>query len=423
MMKSRNSTFKTITQLGKQARYASQALTLLNAQQKNAALLAMANALRSHCETIKSANAKDLRIAKKAKLSSALMDRLLLNDARIESMAQGIIKVSKLPDPIGKILDEQRRPNGLTIRKTRVPLGVIAAIYESRPNVTTDIAALCLKTSNAVILRGGSEALYSNNAIATALLEGLRKSDIPQHALQFINTTNRDAVRHLVQMRDYIDLVIPRGGENLIKLLTRISRVPMIKHYKGVCHVYVDDTADLEMALQICENAKCQRPGVCNAMETLLVNKKIATKFLPSLAENFNKYPVELRGDILARKIIPSMQPAKPADWETEYLDLILAVKIVDDVAAAIAHINQFGSHHSDAIVTNSDIAKQKFLQEVDSAVVYVNASTRFTDGGEFGMGAEIGISTDKFHARGPMGLEELTTYKYVVLGNGQIRS
>lgn len=422
-MKWRNNLTKTIITLGKQARHASRELSLLNTEQKNVALLAMAAALRAARETIQLANAKDLQIAKKAGISNALIDRLVLNDARIESMAQGIINISQLPDPIGKILDEQTRPNGLTIRKTRVPIGVIAAIYESRPNVTADIAALCLKTSNAVILRGGSEALHSNTAIMNALTTGLQNTAIPKNAMQLITTPDRDAVRQLVQMPNYVDLAIPRGGENLIKLLTEVSHIPIIKHYKGVCHTYVDATADINMALQICENAKCQRPGVCNAMETLLVNKHIATQFLPALVKNFNKYPVQLRGDTLACEIIPEMQLATDADWETEYLDLILAVKIVDDVQAAIDHINTFGSHHSDAIVTHCANAQQKFLQEVDSAVVYVNASTRFTDGGEFGMGAEIGISTDKLHARGPMGLEELTTYKYIVLGNGQIRS
>lgn len=412
----------TITNIGKRARRASQTLATLSSEKKNNALLAMAENIRAQKTEIKTANHQDLQAAKAAGISGALLDRLTLTDQRIDNMADGIVAVSKLPDPVGALLQEIVRPNGLIIRKVRVPIGVIAIIYESRPNVTADVAALCLKTSNAVILRGGAEALHSNIAITNALLTGLKKAAVTEDAIQLITTTDRDAVRHLVQMTSYVDLVIPRGGEGLINAVTNMSHIPVIKHYKGVCHTYVDNDADFNMALQICENAKVQRPGVCNAMETLLVHKNIANTFLPSLVKQLEKYHVEFRGDEQARVIIPTMHIASDEDWETEYLDLILAVKVVDNLQAAIDHINTYGSHHSDAIVSNSKEAQQKFLQEVDSAVVYVNASTRFTDGGEFGMGAEIGISTDKLHARGPMGLEELTTYKYEVIGTGQIR-
>lgn len=413
---------KTIRDMGNSARKASQKLASLSSAEKNAALNAMAAALIADRDAIKKANAKDLEAGKKAGLSAALLDRLALTDERIESMAQGLINVSKLPDPVGEILQEKIRPNGLNIRKIRVPIGVIAMIYESRPNVTADVAGLCLKTANAVILRGGSEAMHSNRAIIAALSTGLKATTVAEHAIQLVTTTDHDAVKELVQLQGLVDLVIPRGGEKLINAVNEMARVPVIKHYKGVCHTYVDDNADLAMALKICENAKCQRPGVCNAMETLLVNKNIAETFLPQLVKLLDKYPVEFRGDARAREIVSSMKPATQEDWLAEYLDLILAVRVVDDLAMAIEHINTFGSHHSDTIVTNSPDAQQTFLQEVDSAVVYVNASTRFTDGGEFGMGTEIGISTDKLHARGPMGLEELTTYKYVVTGTGQIR-
>lgn len=412
----------TILSIAQQAKLASRKLASLTTAEKNSALMAMAKSLRANKEKIKTANEKDLAAGKAKELSTALLDRLKLNDDRIESMAKGLEQVAALPDPIGTVLNKIVRPNGLEINKIRVPLGVIAMIYESRPNVTADVAGLCLKSGNAVILRGGSEALNSNIAILDVLNEGLKNSAIPEAAIQLITNTDHAAVKELVQLPKYIDLVIPRGGEKLINAVAAAATVPVIKHYKGVCHIYVDATADLDAAIKICENAKCQRPGVCNAMETLLVNKKVANEFLPKLAKQFEKYPVELRGDEATRKIVPSMQLATEADWEAEYLDLILAVKIVDDVDAAIDHINTYGSHHSDSILTHTESAKQKFLQEVDSAAVYVNSSTRFTDGGEFGMGSEIGISTDKLHARGPMGLEELTTYKYLIYGNGQVR-
>ena len=314
------------------------------------------------------------------------------------------------------------RPNGLVIVKKRVPIGVIAIIYESRPNVTADTAGLCIKTSNAVILRGGHEALYSNVAISDAMIAGGHRKGLPEYAIQFVNSTDRDAVRELVQLEGRGDLAIPRGGESLIKAIVEQARIPVIKHYKGVCHVFVDSAANLDMAMAIVENAKCQRPGVCNSMETLLVHEAVAPVFLPRIAARLTELKVELRGDETSRTLVPSMKPAADSDWREEYLDLILAVKVVPSVEAAIDHINTYGTRHSDSIVTENAAASDLFTERVDSAVVYVNASTRFTDGGEFGMGAEIGISTDKLHARGPMGREELTSYKFVVHGTGQIR-
>lgn len=411
-----------LKKIAEQARAASQTLALLSSEEKNNLLTAMAAALLEHCEEIKIANNKDIIAAQAKNISPALLDRLKLDEARIAAMAQGITEIATLIDPVGKLLSEQTRPNGLQIRKLRTPIGVIAMIYEARPNVTSDVAALCLKSGNAIILRGGSEALHSNQAITNVLVAVLKKNNVTEHAIQLITQTEHHIIEELVQMVGLIDLVIPRGGEKLIAMVTKFARVPVIKNYKGICHVYVDETADINMALAICENAKCQRPSVCNAMETLLVNKNIAAKFLPLLAKKLAPYSVELRGDDAAKKIVPSMIPAIEDDWRTEYLDFILSVKVVTDVDAAIKHINEYGSHHSDSIITQSKTAETKFLQQVDSAVVYVNASTRFTDGGEFGMGAEIGISTDKLHARGPMGLEELTTYKYIVLGTGQVR-
>jgi glutamate-5-semialdehyde dehydrogenase len=355
-------------------------------------------------------------------LPAALLDRLLLSDARMEGMIKGIRSIVGLKDPVGGKISRWIRPNGLVIQKVRVPIGVIAIIYEARPNVTADAASLCFKTSNAVILRGGKEAMQSNLAIASAMMEGGMKKGLPENAIQVVATTDRDAVRELVQMEGRVDLAIPRGGEGLIRAVAEQARVPVIKHYKGVCHVYVDESADLDMALKIVENSKCQRPGVCNAIEKVLVHEKVAATFLPRMAELLRARGVELRGDALARAVVPDMKEAVEDDWHAEYLDLILAVRVVSDTRAAIEHINRYGSHHSDSIVAANESAQKTFTDEVDSATVYVNASTRFTDGGEFGMGAEIGISTDKLHARGPMGLEELTTYKYVILGSGQIR-
>ncbi|MDD4025165.1 MAG: glutamate-5-semialdehyde dehydrogenase, partial [Kiritimatiellae bacterium] len=389
---------------------------------KNAILLAMAETLNNRRELIKSANAADLEQAAAANLSAAMIDRLTLTDARIGNMVNGIREVAALPDPVGKRIWRRVRPNGLVIEKRRVPLGVVAIIYESRPNVTADAAVLCVKTSNAVILRGGKESLNSNIAIARALREGGESAGMPKGAVQLIETTDREAVRELVQMDDRVDVVIPRGGESLIRAVVQHARVPVLKHYKGVCHIFVDAAADLNRALAITENAKCQRPGVCNAVETLLVHQDVAQTFLPQLEQMARRRGVELRGCAKTRQTLPNCKAAAAADWPAEYLDLILAVKVVKSLKEAIAHINTFGSHHSDAIITEDGRGAKRFLKEIDSAAVYVNASTRFTDGGEFGMGAEMGISTDKLHARGPMGLEELTTYKYLVSGSGQVR-
>jgi glutamate-5-semialdehyde dehydrogenase len=401
---------------------ASRALARLTARKKNSILEAMAEELDLRRAAIKEANAKDMEAGRQAGLSQALLDRLLLNDARIDAMIKGIRDIIVLKDPVGEKISRWTRPNGIEIVKVRVPIGVIAIIYESRPNVTCDSSVLCFKTSNAVIMRGGKEAIHSNAAIARALQEGGAKKGMPEHAIQLVATTDRDAIRELVQMVGKIDLAIPRGGEGLIHAVTEHARIPVIKHYKGVCHVYVDDAADLAMALDITDNAKCQRPGVCNAIETLLVHEKVAAEFLPRMAERLGAKGVELRGDDAARAIVPAMKAATEDDWYAEYLDLILAVRVVKSLDEAIAHIDTYGSHHSDAIITENESHQKAFTQQVDSAAVYVNASTRFTDGGEFGMGAEIGISTDKLHARGPMGLEELTTYKYVIHGTGQIR-
>ena len=408
--------------MGDRAVAASRALAKLMPRKKNAILEAMSAELDARRDALKAANAKDMEEGKKAGLTAALLDRLLLNDARIDGMIKGIRSVVGLKDPVGSRISRWIRPNGLVIQKIRVPIGVIAIIYESRPNVTADAACLCIKTSNAVILRGGKESIHSNLAIADALQAGGQKKGLPEHSVQLVATTDRDAVRELVRLEGRVDLAIPRGGESLIRAVAEEALVPVIKHYKGVCHVYVDDTANFDMALNIIENAKCQRPAVCNAIEKVLVNAKVAQAFLPKMAERLQARNVELRGDAASRAIVPAMKEATEEDWYAEYLDLILAVKVVPDVHAAIEHINKYGSHHSDAIISEDEKNQEAFTQGVDSATVYVNASTRFTDGGEFGMGAEIGISTDKLHARGPMGLEELTTYKYVILGNGQIR-
>ncbi|MEI8122372.1 MAG: glutamate-5-semialdehyde dehydrogenase [bacterium] len=409
--------------LGDRGVAASRALARLSARKKNAILLGMADEIESRREALKASNFRDLEAAKASGMSGALLDRLTLTDSRINGMAKGLRDVSGLKDPIGSVISRWIRPNGLEIVKTRVPIGVIAIIYEARPNVTADAAGLCFKTANAVILRGGKESLQSNLAIVEALQAGGRKKGLPENAIQLVTTTDRDAVKELVQLEGRVDLAIPRGGEGLIRAVVEQARVPVIKHYKGVCHTYVDASADLDMALRICENAKCQRPGVCNAMETLLVHEAIAGQFLPRLAARLGgELKVELRGDAASRAIIPSMKPATEEDWSAEYLDMILAVRVVSSTKAAIDHISKYGSNHSDAIIANAPEAQREFTQDVNSAAVYVNASTRFTDGAEFGMGAEIGISTDKLHARGPMGLEELTTYKYVISGDGQIR-
>jgi len=382
----------------------------------------MADALDARRTEIAEANRLDVEAGQAAALSPAMLDRLTLTPARIEGMISGLREVAALKDPVGETISRWIRPNGLEIIKQRVPIGVIGIIYESRPNVTVDTAALCLKTSNAVILRGGKESVHSNAILADILIEAGLKKGMPADAIQLIRTADHEAVRELVQLDGLVDLVIPRGGEALIRAVTEHARVPVIKHYKGVCHTYVDESADVAMAVAIAINAKCQRPGVCNAMETLLVHNAIAPTFLPAFAKRATECGVILRGDSAAREIVPSMQVATEEDWSTEYLDLRLSVRVVGSVREAVAHINTYGSRHSDAIIAEAENAQKVFTQEVDSATVYVNASTRFTDGGEFGMGAEIGISTDKLHARGPMGLEELTTYKYVVQGKGQVR-
>lgn len=409
-------------QMGDRAVAASRALARLSSRRKNSILQAMADELDARRAEIKAANEKDMEAGRQAGLSAALLDRLLLTDARIDGMIKGLRAVVGLKDPVGAKISRWIRPNGLVIQKVRVPIGVIAIIYEARPNVTADAASLCFKTSNAVILRGGKEAMQSNLAIADAMMTGGRKKGLPDHAIQVVSTTDRDAVREIVQMEGRVDLAIPRGGEGLIRAVAEQARVPVIKHYKGVCHVYVDESADLEKALKIVENSKCQRPGVCNAIEKVLIHEKIAASFLPRMAETLRARGVELRGDAISRTILTDIKEAVEDDWYAEYLDLILAIRVVPDAAAAIEHINKYGSHHSDAVIAENEKVQTLFTDEVDSATVYVNASTRFTDGGEFGMGAEIGISTDKLHARGPMGLEELTTYKYVILGSGQIR-
>jgi glutamate-5-semialdehyde dehydrogenase len=337
-------------------------------------------------------------------------------------MSDSLREVAKLPDPVGKIIKAWRRPNGLRIQKVRSPIGVIAIVYESRPNVTSDCIGLCFKSGNSVILRGGSEALNSNLAIFKILKEVIKNHKIPEGVINLVTTKDRRAIDVLLKLNNYIDLVIPRGGEGLIRRVAKISRIPVIKHYKGICHIYVDEDADLNMAIKLCFNAKVQRPGVCNAMESMLVHKDVAARFLPGMLKKFKEANVEIRGCPITQKIVKGIKKATEKDYRTEYLDLILSVKVVRDLNSAIEHINNYGSHHSDSIVTNNQRNAQEFLQRVDSACVYANASTRFTDGYQFGMGAEIGISTDKLHARGPMALEELTTYKYMVFGNGQIR-
>jgi glutamate-5-semialdehyde dehydrogenase len=408
--------------MGQLALAASRRLALLSTRRKNSILLAMADQLVGDSQLIQQANAQDMEAGRQAGLSPALLDRLQLTGARIEAMAQGLRDVAALPDPVGRTIRRWTQSSGLQIVKRRVPIGVIGIIYESRPNVTADAAALCFKTANAVILRGGKEAAQSNGAIVRAMTAGGVCKGLPADAIQFIQTRDHAAIRELVQLEGLVDLVIPRGGETLIRTVMENARVPVIKHYKGVCHVFVDQSADPDMALAIIENAKCQRSGVCNAIEKVLIHEAIAAVFLPRMAERLQARGVELRGDEAARQIVPAIKAASEADWTTEYLDLILAVRIVSSAKAAVEHINRYSSHHSDAIVAASAKTQKTFTDEVDSACVYANASTRFTDGGEFGMGAEIGISTDKLHARGPMGLEELTTYKYVIHGTGQVR-
>jgi glutamate-5-semialdehyde dehydrogenase len=412
-----------ILDFGKRARAASRALARLTTQQKNDALNAMADKVLADAAIILAANAKDVAKATVDGLNTAMIDRLTLNPERLAKMAEGIRQVTKLPDPVGEVIREWTRPNGIKISKVRVPIGVVGIIYESRPNVTSDAAVLCTKTGNATILRGGSESIFSNLAIADALQQGGAKAGLPADSILLIPTTDREAVKQMAQMDKYIDVIVPRGGHALIEAVVTHARMPVIKHFHGVCIAYIDKDADLEMAENIVLNGKVQRPGVCNALETVLVHRDVADKFFKKTGKSLLDNKVEIRGDEAVLKIMgDSAKPATEADWTTEYLDLILAARVVDDIDSAIAHIERYGSHHSDVIITRDTQQAEKFLNEVDSATVYWNASTRFTDGGEFGFGAEIGISTDKLHARGPMALEELTTYKYLIRGEGQIR-
>ncbi|MDD5644086.1 MAG: glutamate-5-semialdehyde dehydrogenase [bacterium] len=411
-----------VKELAERAKESSRKLILMSADQKNSLLKSIAASIRRNREILIDANKKDIQAAETGCLPKALIDRLMLNEERIEQMAAGLEEVAALKDPVGRVLDKKKRPNGMEIFKISVPIGVIAIIYESRPNVTSDSAGLCIKAGNAVILRGGKEAFHSNKSIADCMRNAIEACHGPKDIIQFVETTQREAVKEILKLSSLIDLVIPRGGENLIKAVTEASTIPVIKHYKGVCHIFVDRDADFDKALNIIRNAKCQRPGVCNAIETLLVDGAIADRFLPLAADMLRKEEVEMRGCPRTAKILKGIKKAGKNDWYEEYLDLILAVRVVDGVEEAIEHINKYGSMHSDAIITENQSSASKFLNMVDSAAVYLNASTRFTDGGQFGMGAEIGISTDKIHARGPMGLEELNTYKYVIKGNGQIR-
>jgi len=404
------------------AKRASYKLSTLSTQIKNDALCGMAKSIEQHADLIQLENAKDLKAGKEKDLSAAMLDRLTLTEKRIADMAAGLREVAALPDPVGAIERMVRRPNGLQIGKMRVPIGVIGFIYESRPNVTADSTALCLKSGNAILLRGGSEAIHSNLCLARLLSDAAQTAGVPEGAVALIETTDRAAVTEMLHARGLVDLIIPRGGKGLIRTVVENSLIPVIKHYEGVCHVYVDDEADLDMAERIVFNAKVQRPGVCNAMETLLIHSDVADILIPGLFGQLTQAGVELRGCERTREIAPEIAEATEKDWRTEYLDLILSVKIVDSLEEAMAHINTYGSAHTDAIVTENYFTARRFVGGVDSSSVMVNASTRFSDGGEYGLGAEIGISTDKLHARGPMGLEELTTYKWVVYGEGQIR-
>ena len=411
-----------ITEICKKAKAASVEMAKLSAETKNTALCRMANALEADADKILAANKADVEAAKAKELKSALLDRLALDQHKIQAMARGLREVSGLADPIGTIISSWTRPNGLIISQVRVPLGVVGVIYESRPDVTSDAAGICIKSGNAVILRGGSDALNSNVAIGDVLRDALAGTNVPVDAVQVVNSPDRKVAEELMRMRQYIDVLIPRGGADLIKTVVETSRIPVIETGTGNCHVYVEEDADLEKATPIVINAKCQRPGTCNAAEKLLVHSKIAERYLPIVIAALRKEGVEVRGDEETRKIVADVKLATEQDWYTEYLDLIMGVKVVKDLDEAIAHINKYGTKHSDSILTTDFDKAMRFIREVDSAVVYWNASTRFTDGNQFGLGAEIGISTQKLHARGPMSVQHLTTTKYVVLGNGQIR-
>lgn len=412
-----------IIEIARNAKSASHRLATISSEIKNKALRDMADRLTADKDRLITENKKDLAYARQKGLTSAMIDRLTLKKETVRGMAEGLREVAALPDPVGKITSMWRRPNGLLVGRMRIPLGVIGIIYESRPNVTADAAALCLKSGNAVILRGGSEAIHSNLAIARILQEVLRATGLPEAAIQAIPTTDREAVNEMLQLEEYIDLIIPRGGEELIRAVVNRSKIPVIKHYKGVCHIFVDATADLDMAVELSMNAKTQRPGVCNAMETLLIHKDIAQSFLPRVVSKLREAGVTLKGCEGTRAIVPDVEAATEADWYEEYLDLTLAVRIVNDLDEAIAHIERYGSLHTESIITRDYNNSQRFINEVNSSTVAVNASTRFSDGFELGLGAEIGISTTKLHAFGPMGLEELTTTKFIIYGNGQIRT
>lgn len=411
-----------VLKIAKTAREASFGIARVDTGVKNRALALMAESLEKNAELLKQENRKDLEGAEKKGLSKAMIDRLTLSDKVISGMAGGLREVAQLPDPVGEVTKMWKRPNGLLVGRMRIPIGVIGIIYESRPNVTADAAGLCLKSGNAVVLRGGSEAIYSNTAIAKVLNSACVEAGIPDGAVQVIPTVDREAVLEMLKLEDYIDLIIPRGGEGLIKFVVENSKIPVIKHYKGVCHVFVDESADIAMAEKIAFNSKVQRPGVCNAMETLLVHKNIADRFLPSMYKKYKEAGVELRGCPKTVAILKDIKAATEEDWDAEYLDLILAVKVVDSLDEAIAHISKHGSLHTESIVTKDYANSQRFLKEVNSSTVLINASTRFSDGFQLGLGAEIGISTTKIHAFGPMGLEELTTQKFIIYGDGQIR-
>ena len=413
---------KHMIEMARAAKKASLSLAVISTKEKNRALVAMAKALLAKRDYLARENSKDILMARKQGYSKALVDRLILSEKQIKEMADCLLATARLKDPVGEVIKTFRRPNGLLIKKIRVPIGVIGIIYESRPNVTSDCIGLCLKSGNAAILKGGREAIYSNKAIFSILRGVVRKTTISQDAIQLVTSTDHKAIDILLAQDQYIDLVIPRGGEGLIKSVAQKSRISVIKHYKGICHTYVCDKGNLKMAKEICYNAKVQKPGVCNAMETMLVHKNIASRFLPSMVSDFKRAGVEIRGCNRTRNIVRNVKVATEKDWDTEYLDLILSVKVVNDTKEAIKHINTHSSRHSDTIVTQNKKEAEEFLKSVDSACLYVNASTRFTDGFQYGFGAEIGISTDKLHARGPMALEELTTYKYLVYGKGQIR-
>ena len=410
-------------QIGQQARAASRVIAMADTNTKNRALTEIAAVLQNQSEQLLAANAKDVAAAKTNGLDAAAIDRLTLTEKSVRTMAEGLLQIAQLPDLIGAISDLSYRPSGIQVGRMRVPLGVIGIIYESRPNVTADAAGLCLKSGNAAILRGGSEAIHSNQAIAACVHAGLRAAGLPETAVQVIATTDRAAVGELITMKDYVDVIVPRGGKSLISRISDEAKIPVIKHLDGICHVYIDDEADLDKAIRIADNAKTQRYGVCNTMETLLVSIGVAAVVLPKLCKIYMDKGVELRGDDAARALVPQMKAATEEDWRTEYLAPILSVRVVSGLDAAIEHINTYSSQHTDSIVTDNYTKAMRFLREVDSSSVMVNASTRFADGFEYGLGAEIGISTDKIHARGPVGLEGLTSQKFIVLGSGQIRT